>query len=104
MNKIKLQENLYLVKLDQRSGATLSHFSHRVDATEIKNARNFLNWAVSFLGDFSLWNHYLRERYHVGYVAPNWVVRYQDPANSFTEFFIHKDVVSFVILNWKANE
>ena len=103
MKQIILQNNLYLVKLDKRSGETVNHFSHRVDAYKLKDAKNFLNWAVAYLGNFNLWNHYLSERFQFGYVPPNWVVRYQEPSNEFTEFFIHKDSVPFVMLHWKDN-
>lgn len=102
--KIKLQNHLYLVKLDNRSGPTVNHFSHRVDAYFLNQAVDFLSWGIKNIGEFNLWNHYLAERSKVMYIAPSWVVRYQDPHNEFTEFFLHKDVVSFVILNWKANE
>ena len=101
MNQTKLQDHLWLVKLDKRSGHTVNHFSHRVDATKLEPARDFMCWAIANLGDFALWNHYLVERYKLGYVPPNWTVRYREPSNEFTEFFLHRDTVPFVMLKWQ---
>lgn len=103
MKTTKLSRNVYLKKLDKRSGSTFNHYQHRIDMVRHDDAIRFINWAQDNLGYFLPWNLYLVGRSDRGFKAPNWVIRYQEPGNSLTEMFVSPDLVPFIMLYWVGN-
>lgn len=101
MKQTKLKENIYLVRLDKRSGRTVEHFRHRVDLYRLEQANEFIDWAQDHLGKFVPWNLYLAGRDNPGFEIPNWTVRYQEPGSAFTEVFVRLDLVPAVLLHWQ---
>lgn len=93
-----LKENVYLVKLDKRSGKTFEHFQHRIDIHSATSAIQFLYWLQTNLGLGLPWNLYYSVQHRLDFDIPRWTVRYNEPGKAFTQVFVRSDLVPFILL------
>lgn len=102
MNMKMLKKDVYLVKLDKRSGTTFEHFQHRIDIHGAQNAIDFLYWVQTNLGMGLPWNLYYSVQGKPEFEIPKWAVRYNEAGSNFTQLFIRSDMVPLIMLTWQG--
>ena len=104
-DKLELNDNLYISKLDNRSKAAW-RFPYCLTSCNYDIIANFIDWGINNLGSFSPFEiYYNSDNYqNKRRLDVKWLVKTTSHyGSSYAEFYVRKEDLSTVLLFWNEN-